>query len=293
MKHTATELRQKQSLPLEAKIQMTKNRIQQWIDYWDSDVYVAFSGGLDSTVLLDIVWSIDPAIPAVFSDTGLEFPEIKDFVRSYGDKVTWIKPKLSFRKVIEKYGYPILSKDNAEKLQQLREHKSQKTINRRLYGDEKGNGMLPKKWHYLRYAPFKISHKCCDALKKNPFKIYEKKTGLKPIVGTMTGESMNRHTYYLKSGCNVIDTKRPKSMPMSFWLKKDVYEYIRTRKLPIAEVYNMGYDRTGCMFCMFGVHLEKGENRFQKMHRTHPKQYDFCFNTLGLGKVLDAINVEY
>jgi len=50
------------------------------------------------------------------------------------------------------------------------------------------------------------------------------------------------------------------------------------------------------MFCMFGVHLEKEPNRFQRMKEAHPKQYDYCMrekNGLGLAKVLDFIDVKY
>ena len=54
-----------------------------------------------------------------------------------------------------------------------------------------------------------------------------------------------------------------------------------------------GAKRTGCMFCMFGVHLEKEPNRFQRMALTHPKQYDFCIHKLGCGKVLDFLGVPY
>ncbi len=54
-----------------------------------------------------------------------------------------------------------------------------------------------------------------------------------------------------------------------------------------------GCKRTGCMFCMFGVHLEKQPNRFQQMYKTHPKQWDYCINKLGLKQVLDYIHVPY
>lgn len=69
-----------------------------------------------------------------------------------------------------------------------------------------------------------------------------------------------------------------------------------------------GCDRTGCIFCMFGCHLEKEPNRFQRLKETHPRQYDYCINGgeyndqgmwqpskdgLGLGKVLDYIGVKY
>lgn len=74
-------LKQRQSLDLESKVMMSKRRIIEWYNYFDGDVYVAFSGGKDSTVLLDLVWSLFPDVPAVHSNTGLELRDIKDFVR--------------------------------------------------------------------------------------------------------------------------------------------------------------------------------------------------------------------
>ena len=34
---------------------LAKRRIMEWYDYWDGQVYVSFSGGMDSTVLLALV----------------------------------------------------------------------------------------------------------------------------------------------------------------------------------------------------------------------------------------------
>lgn len=113
-KHTRNDLLQMQSLPLSAKIQMTKRRISEWVEYFgEGGVYVSFSGGKDSTVLLDLVRKIYPQIPAVFVDTGLEYPEIREFVRTF-ENVVWLKPKMNFRQVIEKYGYPFFSKEISE-----------------------------------------------------------------------------------------------------------------------------------------------------------------------------------
>ena len=116
-KHNIGDLYQMQSLPLEAKITMTKVRIRGWLDHWDDECYISFSGGKDSTVLVDIVHNKmgRKDIPLVFVDTGLEYPEVREFVKSYGDRVTWLKPKMNFKQVIEKYGYPFISKEVSEK----------------------------------------------------------------------------------------------------------------------------------------------------------------------------------
>lgn len=115
-KHTIQELYEWQSLPLNVKILMTKRRIRDWVNYFGIDgVYVSFSGGKDSTVLLHIAREIYPEIKACFIDTGLEYPEIRQFVKTF-DNVDIVKPKLGFKKVCEKYGFPLISKEVSERV---------------------------------------------------------------------------------------------------------------------------------------------------------------------------------
>lgn len=277
------QLEQRQGQPLDIKEQLTANRIKAYYERLNGNVYVSFSGGKDSTVLLHLVRRIYPNVPAVFIDTGLEYPEIRDFVKTV-DNVTWLKPKMPFTQVIEKYGYPVISKENAQKIKEIRTTKSEKLKNKRLYGDEKGNGKLSEKWQFLINAPFKISDRCCHVMKKQPVKKYEKETGRSAIVGTMASDSRLRETSYLKQGCNSFEV-RPMSTPMAFWLESDVWDYIKKYNLPYSKIYDMGYLRTGCMFCMFGLHLDKG-SRFDRMKTTHPQIYEYCMEKLGLREVI-------
>lgn len=107
---TKDDLRQLQALPLDFKIPLTKRRIADWVNYYgQSGVYVSFSGGKDSTVLLHMVREMFPDVEAVFVNTGLEYPEIQRFVKSF-DNVTILRPKMRFDEVIKTYGYPIISK---------------------------------------------------------------------------------------------------------------------------------------------------------------------------------------
>lgn len=163
---------------------------------------------------------------------------------------------------------------------------------------------LSKKWLKLVDAPFNVSEQCCDVFKKNPMNAYHKETGRYPYTGEMAAESQMREKTYLKTGCNAHDISHPKSMPMGFWTHQDVLEYVVKNNLKYASVYGdivyedgkyrlTGVQRTGCMFCMFGVNLEKEPNRFQHMKITHPNQYNYCINKLGLGEVLDYCGVPY
>ena len=114
-KHTREELYQWQALPLSVKISMTKQRIRDWVNEFGLDgVYVSFSGGKDSSVLLHIAREMyGNSIKAVFIDTGLEYPEIRELVKTY-ENVDWVRPKKHFRQVCEEYGFPLISKEVSE-----------------------------------------------------------------------------------------------------------------------------------------------------------------------------------
>lgn len=407
-KHVISDLYQMQALPLNAKISMTQRRIRGWVDeYGEDGVYISFSGGKDSTVLLDIARKLYPNIKAMFVDTGLEYPEIRKFVKQF-DNVDWIKPKMTFRQVIERYGYPFISKEVSECVYGARKFlrggaTTNSTVNSldlaSMQKPSRGGqttsienlgdwesipvrvkilfgamtmGNIPNgersKYSCERYkffidCPWEISSECCKVMKKAPAHTYARRTGRKPMTAQMASESRLRTQQWLKNGCNGFNMKSPISNPMSFWTEQDVLLYIRqlqdeydqnlaacnmevrcradkiqrrkARKyikknpkrfeicsvygkvvtedeaygqMTLADVSNMeifdlgrpilkttGCERTGCMFCGYGCHLEKSPGRFEKMKLTHPKQYEYImkpWNEGGLGfkEIIDWIN---
>ena len=317
-------------------------------------MYVSFSGGKDSTVLLHLVRSLFPNVPAVFCNTGLEYPEIQQFVKSF-ENVEIIYPQKNFKEVITEFGYPLISKEVAEAAYYARRilpsdththtHTENRTPRRRRMeflgtrprDDSQTVGLLraqierererestessrdreahkgawcnwrrrcflgvagrfeekslfnKEKWLPLvRDLPVKISHKCCDVMKKSPNHKYARRTKREPYLGTMAAESRVRKQAWIRQGCNAFTGTRRKSAPLSFWTEQDILAYIQAFHLELAPVYGdivenkngklecTGCDRTGCVYCAFGAHSEKGETRFQRLAKTHPRQYEYC-----------------
>lgn len=341
------------AMPLEDKALTSWEKIDQWYTAWGGKCYVSFSGGKDSTVLVYLVarylasyrtppWPLN----LVFANTGLEYPEIQHFVNDYAGwlrrefphvevNLARLRPRMNIRQVVGRYGYSIVSKEVAQVIFEARRNPNG-IQSKKLHGaltDSNGKRSVYccQNWSFLEDAPFLISHKCCDIMKKAVAHRYEKETRSVGMVATMATESRRRYAWWLSKGCNAFDGKRPTGKPLSFWTEQDVLHYLRAENIPYCSVYGdivasdgeneytstlteqplrcTGCQRTGCMFCGFGAHLEKGENRFQRMKHTHPRHYDFCIGggaydpadglwrptTKGLGyaRVLDFIGVAY
>lgn len=331
------DLKELQSESLPMKIQRTMAKLMEFYQRTEGNCYISCSGGVDSIVLYDITQRFLKeyyTFNVVFDDTGLEEPTVRKRALSI-ENVQVVYPKKSFWQVLTEIGYPIVSKEVSECVDQARKYLDNPTGERYIYRLEKLLGTAKQKdgsksrFNLERYkcllnAPFRISNQCCNIMKKNPMK----KIKSYPIIATMAEESAIRTTAWYKTGCNSFEGKIA-SRPMSFWTKQDVLQYIRKYDLKIAKCYGAvipvdkennqtfegiedhyifsGCQRTGCIFCMFGCHLDTlkgGINRFAFLKQNNPGLFDYCMrggkfdeqglwipnNGLGMAFVIEWLN---
>lgn len=277
------------SMNLESKIIQTKHLIKEAVlTFGLEHCYISYSGGKDSTVLSHIAKQMYPNILHIFANTTNEYPEtIKHIAwekEENNTNIITVIPKDSkgelwtFKKVVDYYGYPVFSKRIANAIRTYRHARTEKTKQNSI---DYINRNFKK---YEKYKELNISDKCCDKLKKEPLRRKAKELNMKcAILGILASESYQREREWLEHGCNVFyQYKDNQCRPLSFWTDKDIDEYIEKYSVRISSLYNMGYTRNGCMYCGFGVHLEPSDNnRFQKLKKTHPLQYDIFVNNFG------------
>lgn len=262
------------------KIEAAKDCIRKYYEKTNGNLFVSFSGGKDSTVLLHIARSIYPDIKAVFSNTTNEDKDIIRFVKGI-ENVEWVVPKKNFKYVIKEYGFPLISKEVAKRISQYRYTDNEMKKNKLKFGDEKGQYSIPKKWHALLEEPFDITAKCCDILKKQPLNDWSAKNGDKvPMIGLMADESLLRKQLALYG--EESDTKCYPFLRTG-WCEEDIWDYADHFGIRFADCY---YDqtlpdgrvikaqkRTGCIFCGFGVQFDQGQ-RFDNQFIKNPKRYE-------------------
>lgn len=299
----ADDIQKAVDLPLEDKVEFSKSLIREWYNHWDGNVFVAFSGGKDSTVLLHLVRSMYPDVKAIFSNTGLEYPEIMEFAKSH-DNVEIVQPRKKFIRVLEEDGFPVSNKKVAGLIRPLQNPTPRNFSWRRLgitgYVTSKDKfvmgSKIPTKWMPLAFSDVRVTNLCCDYLKKDPMKDWLKENKkMKPIIGMMLGEGDMRDLKMIKRSCNMFSSDKPSSVPLKFWTDKDVYEYAEKYGVDICRVYKeQNINRTGCTFCGYGADLEPAQdNRFTKLKKSHPKQFNIFVHKFGMNKALDYAGINY
>lgn len=302
-KTTIKTLREQQKLPLWKKIEHSKRMIRQFVYAMGGidNCFCAYSGGLDSEILLHLVRIEYPECVGVFANTTNEYSETLKHVRKH-ENIVWVNPKKTFRKILQEIGFPLISKKMARYIEDVRKRHdgNESTANLRLTGIKRDGtlskvGMISKKWLFLTdnyKIKFNVTSKCCYWLKEEPMNRYQKQTGKKPFVGTLAEESNGRESNYIEYGCNIFTHGNEKSRPLSIWTEQDIWDYAKINNIEINPLYFDSHTKdgkliqrerkTGCRGCGFGYHLEKSDlfnqDRFDKYKLRSPKAFEKLMN---------------
>lgn len=214
-------------------------------------------GGLDSITLLLFLRKIGINIPAV-SVSVLEDKSIQRIHQQIGVKA--LKPIKSKVSVIKEFGWPVLSKEIANKINLLQNPTDKnKTVRHAIITGETGEYggfrtgtrmQLSHKWlekfggadeegRALGYsaAPFCVSDKCCYYLKERPCDDYAKETGRFPYMGLMASEGGRRQKALMINGCNYISKGTKRSAPFAIFSRQDVLRLALEIGTPVPEIY--------------------------------------------------------
>lgn len=316
--------RQKQSLPYEAKVVHAQIRAQEFYNKLDGHCHVSV-GGLDSITLLLFLRSIGIDVPAI-SVSVLEDKSIQRVHKELG--VIQLKPLKSKVEVLREFGYPVLSKEIANKIALLQNPTEKNTTVRHAIitgetgaygGYRKGTRMkLAQKWldrfggadpegAALGYkeAPFKVSDRCCYYLKERPCDKWAKEHQSAPYLGLMASEGGRRQKALMINGCNYYSKGATRSAPFAIFDRQDLLQLALDLNVPVPAIYGeivrdkegqlhtTGAQRTGCTMCGFGIQLEKRPHRFDMLRKTSPDEWHFWMYEMGWGEVLDYIGVKW
>lgn len=250
MRYTREDLKALQAATLDEKIDHSLSMIEIFYLREHGNCHISFSGGKDSTVLKYLIEHEYPArggrllqdIPSVFSDTGLEYPEIRKFAMRQ-ENVVSVRPKMNFLEVLRHCGYPLISKAVSDAIVNAKRTPGSSRW-KRMHGEYRRNDggrsrFDYSKWLPLMDLPIKISDECCGAMKKRPLQTYQRATGRYPITGTTAAESVLRTTSWIGKGCNTFSDSprgKAKSNPLSAWLEQDILHYIKRENIEISDV---------------------------------------------------------
>jgi len=327
---TYAEMAQKQSLPYESKILLAKKRIEQFdIECERRGLNTHISvGGLDSITLLMFLRSLGYSsshVPAV-SVSILEDKSIQAIHRQL--RVECIKPLKSMIQVTQEFGYPIISKDVARGVSVIQNPTPKNAVMRHAImtgetGPKNGYKKSPRmklsqKWLDIfggpendtygtdyQTCPFKVSDKCCHYMKEKPLDDWAKEHNSIPYIGLMASEGGRRAKALTAHGCNYFGVTTTRSCPFAIFTRQDLLQLALDLKVPVPEIYGSierkedstlyttKAQRTGCVMCGFGIHMEKRPHRFDRLREEDPKQWEFWMYNQGWGEVLSYIGVGW
>ncbi len=262
---------------------------------------LAWSGGQGSTVMLHLVRAMGYTNVAVmFSDTGVEFPETRRFVRRVAAEWHFdlhiARPErgMSFWRIVREQGWPMLGKyyglHSADYYKQLAEQRARERDEALgiapLWSPEIMNSITTSPKVQMAEA-VRISAVCCYHLKEKPQLELQRHLGCDMVfLGIQAEESDQRRKNYVDFGELYFarKTRTWKALPLALWTRQDLKRYEQENSLPINPLYTMGYKRNGCWPCMMAIAFP--DNHLAQLRKNHPKLHRFLMTKVGAGEAI-------
>ncbi len=311
----------KEKMPYEFKVRYAKVRAREFVEECERRGlnYHVSVGGLDSITLFLFLKSIgihapgisvssleDESIQRVHTALGIEkLKSAVHHVDGNGRVHYWTKPK-----IIQEFGFPVLSKEIAAKIELLQNPSEKNATVRHAiitgetgeYGGFQKNSRMKMSQKWLekfggyenenegvdyQIAPFVVSSKCCYYLKEKPCDDWAKEHNSVPFLGLMASEGGRRAKSLRVNGCNYFGASTIRSAPFAIFNRQDILQLALDLNVPVPEIYGTierkpdgtlyttKAQRTGCDCCGFGVHLEKRPHRFDMLRERNPKGWEF------------------
>ena len=267
--------------PYELKVKRARLRIREWRNTCrENGKECAVSvGGLDSITLLALCREELGEKLKGISVSVLEDNSIQKVHREMG--VIRIKPLKAKPQILQEFGFPVLSKLIAAKIERLQTPGDDSPIVKAyMTGDMGAWGhfghndkfKLPDTYVELfgglyadfrpdlqcKCANFKVSDKCCFWLKELPVQKYQEENDIWPFLGLMQSEGGRRQYSLRMHGCNYVGKSTARSCPFNYFSRQDLLQLALDLKVHVPEIYGeiqrdeygmlhtTGAQRTGC-----------------------------------------------
>jgi len=234
---------------------------------------VAFSGGGDSMVLLDIICSMGYKPPVYYVDSQMEYNSglgfAKDVANRYGLKLHHAKAPITPQECWGKHGFPMLGKLAARKFMQT-------------HRGEQSSG-------------FKIDvSTCCRKMKIKPGRDMIKEIQCNASFTGLRGNTDDalRGMRAIKDGPikYVKADKIYQISPLLGWTDLMIKRYTENHKLPINPMRKAGAKTIGCMYCGGGAQFDN--SGFRVLRKIDAKEWRKMIIDFGFGPIIISIKYD-
>ena len=189
----------------------------------DGGYYLAFSGGKDSQVLMELCKMAGVRFTPHYSVTSIDPPDNVYFIRQHYPDVIFDHPKENFFRLIEKKGLPTMQRRYC--CERLKE------------GLGSGNVVL-------------TGVRAAESRKRASYaqvEIYSRRKEHATGSRERTIEQIMENEHQCIKGKDRVMLR-----PVLYWTEEEVWEFIKERELPVNPCYE-SVGRVGCMFCPFAT----------------------------------------